>query len=281
MYFKKKKGFGDYLAEFFSYSDKDISMHYSCDEKPVPSDFKMHTHEEYELYYFESGSGVYRVEGTKYPLESGDILIIRPTEVHYIDITDNKPYTRLSVIFKPELLNRIDPDGKLLEPFNNRKLGTYNLYRAENFKSGAYSVFIKNIITDSQNRRVPTITNLLPLLNEISSAFASVTETEINKSLDSRIISYINRHILENLTLDDICEKFYISKSHLCRIFKKATASTVGEYITIKRLALAQRLILSVTPPTKAYTRCGFKDYSVFYRAYKKKYGTSPSELPY
>ena len=267
------------MAEYFSYRDKDIYMHYSRDRKPVPSDFNMHTHESYELYYFVGGNGIYRVEGTPYPLEEGDILIMRPAEAHYIDITDNKPYTRLSVNFKANLFSYIDPDGKLLAPFNGRKIGTFNRYRAENFKSDAYSVFIKNIMTDSPDRRVQTITNLLPLLNEIYLAFGSVTETEINKPLDSRIISYINRHISEDITLDAICEKFYISKTHLCRIFKKATASTVGEYITVKRLVNARQLILSGTPPTKAYLQCGFRDYSVFYRAYKKKYGISPSKV--
>lgn len=267
------------MAEYFSYRDEDINMHYSRDGKPVPSDFKMHTHESYELYYFAGGNGIYRVEGTRYPLQKGDILIMRPSEAHYIDIMDNKPYTRLSVNFKANLFSYIDPDGKLLAPFNGRKIGTFNRYRAENFKSDAYSVFIKNIMTDSPDRRVQTITNLLPLLNEIYLAFGSVTETEINKSLDSRIISYINRHISEDITLDAICEKFYISKTHLCRIFKKATASTVGEYITVKRLVNARQLILSGTPPTKAYLQCGFREYSVFYRAYKKKYGISPSKV--
>ena len=266
------------MAEYFSYRDKDIYMHYSRDRKPVPSDFRMHTHESYELYYFAGGSGIYRVEGTPYPLECGDILIMRPAEAHYIDITGIKPYTRLSINFKPEILSDIDPNGRLLVPFNNRKIGTFNRYRAENFKSDAYSVFIKHIMTDSPDKRLQTITNLLPLLNEISIAFASVSETEVNKSIDSRIISYINRHLSENITLDDICEKYYISKTHLCRIFKKATASTVGEYITVKRLVMARQLILSGTPPTKAYLQCGFKDYSVFYRAYKKKYGIAPSE---
>ncbi|MGN0493357.1 MAG: AraC family transcriptional regulator [Acutalibacteraceae bacterium] len=265
------------MAEYFSYSDGDIGMNYRRDDRPVPSDFSMHTHESYELYYFAGGNGIYRVEGTPYPLEKGDILIMRPAEAHYIDIRDDKPYTRLSVNFNADLLSGIDPNGRLLAPFNNRKIGTLNRYRAENFKSDAYSIFIKNIITDSPDRRVQTITNLLPLLNEISLAFDSLSEMEITKSLDSRIISYINRHISEDITLDNICEKFYISKTHLCRIFKKATASTVGEYITVKRLVKARQLIHSGTPPTKVYLQCGFKDYSVFYRAYKKKYGIPPS----
>ena len=177
------------MAEFFSYRDEDIYMHYSRDGKPIPSDFKMHTHEMYELYYFVGGNGIYRVEGTPYPLQKGDILIMRPTEAHYIEISGAVPYTRFAIHFKAELYSHIDPDGKLLAPFNSRRIGTLNRYRAENFKSDAYSVFIKNIMTDSPDRRVQTITNLLPLLNEISFAFGSVTETEINNSLDSRLIN--------------------------------------------------------------------------------------------
>lgn len=267
---------GDRMAEFFSYSDNDISMGYNRTDNPVFSDFKMHTHESYELYYFAGGSGIYRVEGTPYPLIKGDILIMRPAEAHYINLTENKPYTRFWVNFKPELFRSIDPNGKLLAPFNNRKIGTYNLYRAENFKTDAYRIFIKNMITDSNDRRIQTIANLLPLLHEISDAFASISESEINRTLDSRIINYINRHVSEDLTLDDICERYYISKSHLCRIFKKATGSSVGEYMTVKRLVKANQLMVSGISPTKAYLQSGFKDYSVFYRAYKKKYGISP-----
>ena len=267
------------MVKYFSYEDKDISMHYSYDQNPVPSQFKMHTHETYELYYFADGIGIYRVEGTAYPLKKGDILLMRPAEAHYIELNSTKPYKRLAIHFKPELISSIDPCGKLLAPFDNRKSGTNNRYHAEIFKSNATSVFIKNIITDSSDRRVQIITNLLPLLNEISDAFGTITKTEVNKALDSRIIGYINSHISENITLDSICDRFYISKAQLCLIFKKATASTVGEYITIKRLVMARQLILSGTPPTKAYLQCGFRDYSVFYRAYKKKYGISPGKL--
>ena len=267
------------MAKYFLYEDEDIRMHYSRDEKPLASDFKMHTHESYELYYFEEGIGVYRVEGTPYPLESGDILIIRPAEVHYIEISAAKPYTRLAIHFNADLLAGIDPDRKLLAPFNNRKIGTFNRYREADFKGDTYKAFIKNLTTDSHDKYLQTITNLLPLLNEIAIAFESLGETETNNTLDSRIISYINRHIFENITLDDICDKFFISKAHLCRIFKKATASAVVDYITVKRLVNARQLILSGSPPTKVYLQCGFRDYSVFYRAYKKKYGASPGKL--
>ncbi len=270
---------GDIMSDFFSYRDSDIYLPYRQDISPDPTQFKTHTHETYELYCFFEGKGIYRVEGTPYPLEPGDILIMRPAEAHCIDISGAKPYTRFSVHFNPKLFSDIDPNGTLLVPFLNRTIGTYNRYRAENFKTDAYSIFIKNMIANTNNRRVQIITNLLPLLNEISVAFESITETKINQTLDSRIINYINRHLEDDLNLDNICDRYYISKSHLCHIFKRATASTVGEYITVKRLVKARQLLLNGVPPTKAYQECGFKDYSAFYRAFKKKYGTPPSKM--
>ena len=148
------------MSDFFLYRDNDIDMGYQYDETPVPEHFKAHTHETYELYCFLGGKGIYRVEGTPYPLKAGDILIMRPAESHYIDISPDKPYTRFSVNFKAELFKSIDPKGRLLSPFINRKLGTFNLYRAENFKTDSYKLFIDNMTENSPDRRVQIITNL-------------------------------------------------------------------------------------------------------------------------
>jgi AraC-like DNA-binding protein len=93
-----------------------------------------------------------------------------------------------------------------------------------------------------------------------------------------RLIDYVNRHLTQGLTLDSICEKCYISKSQLQRLFKKATGTTLWRYITVKRLAMAQRLLAEGEQPTHIYSRCGFADYSTFYRAYVKAYGHAPTE---
>lgn len=267
---------GDTMATLFSYSDRLLRVEYKHDEHPSASDFHTHTHESYELFYFAGGSGIYRVEGTPYPLEPGDLLLMRPAESHYIDITADTPYTRFTVNFSPALFAELDPERKLLRPFDDRKLGTLNRYRVDALSGG--SVFMKNLTADSFDRRLQTVTNLLPLLNELGRAFGTAETEAAAQSLDSRIIRHINRHIFEPVSLDGLAAHFYISKAHLCRIFKSATGSTVGEYITAKRLVSVRRLIADGTPPTRAYLQCGFKDYSAFYRAYKKHYGVSPSD---
>ena len=70
---------------------------------------------------------------------------------------------------------------------------------------------------------------------------------------------------------------FFISKSQLCRLFKKATGSTLWQYITIKRLTKARLMLREGEKPTKVCFACGFNDYSTFYRAYIKYYGHGPN----
>lgn len=266
------------MRDFFTYSGSEFSMHYSCDKKPNPVDFQMHTHENCELYYFESGKGTFKIEGAQYPLQHGDILIMSPAESHYIDIDPNYPYTRFSIHFDREIFSIFDKSGFLISPFTERASGCFNLYRAEDFGNDSYNIFIENLLRPAENRRIEIISNLMPLLNEIAIAFGKKSTESVNTSLDHRIIKYINNNISNNITLDGICREFYISKPQLCRIFKSATGCTVWEYITVKRLVYAKALIAQGIQPTAAYSKCGFNDYSVFYRAYRKRYGVSPAK---
>lgn len=103
-----------------------------------------------------------------------------------------------------------------------------------------------------------------------------ILNLETEKDGFSDIIDFLNEHMYEPLSLDGICDRFYMSKSHLNRKFKLMTGSTVWEYITAKRLLSAKELLQLGEPPTKVFSKCGFNDYSSFFRAYKAKFGLSP-----
>ena len=91
------------------------------------------------------------------------------------------------------------------------------------------------------------------------------------------IVRYLNAHLSESITLDDLSARFFISKYYLNTVFKKYTGTTVMNYVTHKRLAAARQSIRRGTPPTDAAQECGFGDYSAFFRAYKKLYAQPPS----
>ncbi len=93
------------------------------------------------------------------------------------------------------------------------------------------------------------------------------------------IIEYLGERLAEPLSLDDLSNRFFISKNQLNRVFRQATGTTVGNYISHKRIALAQQLMLKGIPASEAALRVGFGDYSSFYRAYRRLNGSSPASL--
>ncbi len=89
-------------------------------------------------------------------------------------------------------------------------------------------------------------------------------------------IAYVNSHIFDELSLTDLSERFFLSKSQFCRKFKEATGATPWGYITEKRLVAAKSMINEGAAAGEAAEKCGFGDYSAFYRAYRKRFNTSP-----
>ena len=121
---------------------------------------------------------------------------------------------------------------------------------------------------------------LMSLLQELADGFPQIKAMPTTRFADRtfNITHYINKHLSENLTLEQLCEKFFISKAQINRNFKATLGTTVGEYILTKRLVMAKSLILQGKKPTSIFLQCGFNDYSTFFKAYKKKFGYSPKE---
>ena len=83
----------------------------------------------------------------------------------------------------------------------------------------------------------------------------------------------------EIYSLDELAQRFYVSKYHLSHEFSKTMGISVYRYICLKRLLSARQMLLNGMPAGEVYTKCGFKDYTNFYRAFKAEYGISPSEV--
>ena len=100
-----------------------------------------------------------------------------------------------------------------------------------------------------------------------------------NRSMLSiRIEHFIDEHLSENISVSDVCEKFLISKNALYDVFRDELGTTIGRFISEKRLASACRLLHSEPNlnVTEVAARVGFSDYNYFIRLFKKKMGITP-----
>ena len=116
------------------------------------------------------------------------------------------------------------------------------------------------------------------VLKEIPHSPSTITFSDMENKKIVEIIRYINDHLTEEVSIDMLAEKFYISKYHMMRQFKEETGYTIGNYINQKRLLMAREWLKRGESVTKVYLDCGFKDYSTFVRAYKKLFDEVPSK---
>lgn len=264
----------------------DFELFYYQDNKPPEVDF--HNHDFYEIYLFLSGSVTYVIEGKSYRMRPRDILIINNKEFHKAFVESGIPYERIVIWLNPDYVKSLNTDKTdLLGVFDSSLINRYNLMRLD-LEAMEYiykiadklGVACKSQSFGSDILKTSYIKELLVYINriyQISNGKNLELDITYNEKV-TKIIHYINQHLDEDLSLELISAKFYLSKYHLLREFKKNTGYTIHQYITQKRLIMAKELLKDCWQVSEVCSKCGFGDYSNFIRAFKREFGTSPKK---
>ncbi len=257
-------------------SNQSLHYHYSVNTCPVKGKFISHFHENFELIYVANGRGKYIVEGTEYLLHPHSLLIIPPREYHYVIPEEDCPYERFVINF--DLSDVFAIDEKMLHCLDAQK-GRAAFYSSNTVPPALHSLlellqsFSDMTPTAATEMLRVTLTGALVLLSEAKPDSASTA----NKPLGARVVQYLNLHLTEEITLDDLANRFFVSKYHLCRAFKEWNGISIMDYLCKKRILLAKQMIADGESANASAYRVGFNEYSTFFRAYKKVIGTAPS----
>ena len=269
----------NYLEEYTTSGG--LHLRHAIDPAPEDRYFKMHVHNECEIFCFLAGYSEYLVEGARYPLERGSVLIMRPSESHRTRILRSGRYERFTMNFPVNAMDALDPQRRLLRPFLDRPLGVGNLYRPGELQGADALHLFEHLfgIADPYERQMQANLTLAALLRSVNEAFERRSgDLTPLQTLAGQILAYINAHLFEELSIDLLAEHFFISRSQVGRLVREATGSSPWKYITLKRVTAARELIRSGVSVSDAANRCGFGDYSAFYRTYVSCFGCSPRE---
>ena len=91
------------------------------------------------------------------------------------------------------------------------------------------------------------------------------------------MLRYIEDNLGEDMSIDTLANRFYISKYHMMRLFRQETGQSIHDYLTDRRLLRARELMTKGISATESCYRSGFRTYSSFTRAYAKRFGTTPT----
>ena len=164
----------------------------------------------------------------------------------------------------------------LISIIDEKPLGRFNRIFSTDSEKSIWLHYIDNIVNAEsfEDKRL----YLTVLLTELCKNINKSENANYAMSANEKLIQYINRNLTTILTLDEICEHFHISKTHLNRKFKAMTGTTVWEYIVTKRLIIAKDMLMEGYRPNIVSEKCGWLEYSSFYRAYKEHFGVSPKD---
>ena len=243
-----------------------------------------HYHEFCKILLLLQGSGGYYVDGQRYLLQSGDIVLLDAHSIHRPELDPEAPYERIILYISPEYLQRQSTsDSNLRSVFSGEKGHVLRLTgepRQKIFQLAAQ--LERDLDGNAFGREILSNAQLLRLLVEIGRNRENPESDRTSPVMPQNerilaILRYIDEHLSEDLDAEVIANAFFISKYHMMRQFRRETGTTVHLYITQKRLVKARELMDSGMRATEACYRCGWRSYSSFTRAYGKHLGTTPT----
>lgn len=247
---------------------------------PDFKDFKLHTHKDYEIYIYIDGNAEYVIESKTFSMRPYDIFITKNDEPHQVRHLVKDKYERIVI----ELNDTFFEENNCIEYkhiLENRQSDTDNMISPDSADKirlmdciSRMEKYIDETVKFSDTIVKCSIIELLHIINTIKSKNVKFkSDSNINE-----IISYINDNLSNDIKLDDIANHMFLSKYHICRVFKEHTGITVNKYITNKRIKLVQDLYAKGYSLTDACSKAGFSGYSSFYKAYINETGKSPKK---
>ena len=234
----------------------------------------MHSHEYYELIIYLSGAVEYINEKSSFTPHSPCAVWFKPNEMHTARLLAPSNYERIVLYFSKnffEFNNLVTPIIDFTENQNSFALDLNNVDEIINLFSKAESALNKN--DDSKLLLAKTyLTQIFINLNENKSLINSAPLIDDM----AKIKNFVDNEYQSIVSIEQVAKKFYLSREHLSRQFKKRFNVNLSSYITSRRIAESIKLLKTNDVTNTAYA-VGFNSMSAFISAFKDYTGLTPS----
>ena len=229
--------------------------------------WESHCHARFELIAVLEGDITVTLEGREYRLAEGQTTIIPPLSYHAITSNKEGAYRRVTVLFElaaiPSVLR-----ARFLK-------GNESIAISSSLEAGELKKICEK---EDPSFYAPLADSLMiRLLYDNAEAREAHSATGTDPFVQKAIL-YIDEHLREKISLDDLARHMSRSKSSFCHLFEEKMKISPKQYILQKKLAIADKLIGEGTAPSAAAMQVGYDNYSNFYRLYKRHFGVGPTK---
>lgn len=246
-----------------------------------------HIHNFYEIIYVLEGEYSSLIENQIYHLHKGDFLLIDQNvrhKYHYIEKKHDNSKRIILWITEQMLAGLSQGAGNLADCFKRKESCAYHfpVYYEEMLRGYLLKLALTEVLETGIDIRQILDKGYLTLffgyLNALCGRkeyFSAGEEVAIHPLVE-QVSRYVDDHITEKLTVENLAEHVHMSKYHFLRKFKELTGVTVHAYLTDMRLQRACKELRNGSSIEQAYQCAGFTDYTSFLRNFKSTYGVSP-----
>ncbi|WP_077623003.1 AraC family transcriptional regulator [Sediminibacillus massiliensis] len=281
-------------------TNEKINAHYRLIDKTCrKGDFRYHSHERFEIYFFHGGDCKYLIGDHIYYLQPGDIIIMNGLTLHRANPEAGTCYERSVIEFSSEWVKPILKSlnvPELLQPFYT--LGNVLFRGISANERNAIEELIKEIANldlnsldengDKMENRLKEgevstlLVHLLFKIYELSKIrLVKIPPARSEKQLHvNRVAKWIDQNFSKDINLDHISDSLNISKYYMSRIFKDVTGYTVMQYLMCCRINRAKYLLEIYPEKTilEVALDSGFESASHFSRYFRKQVKITPTE---
>lgn len=245
-----------------------------------------HTHDYYEFYLFLEGDLDLEISGHASPLHPGDMVLVPPGVSHHALMhSSDRPYRRFVLWVSQEYAARLlkeSPDYVFLMQRAATSGRCYYHFHEAEFSSIQSRLIrlLEEFHSNRYGRNAAVYLALNDLLLYMNRIIYEREHPVVSGSGDlmQEITLFIDEHLTEDLSLDVLADHVCLSKYYIAHYFKDSLGISIHQYITKKRLQSCSEAIAAGSDITRTFDEYGFRDYSSFYRMFRKEYGMSPRE---
>ncbi|MDO4595109.1 MAG: AraC family transcriptional regulator, partial [Tissierellia bacterium] len=257
-----------------------IKINYSINEKNIDT---THFHNDYEIIFVKKGSSNFYVGGKNYSAHENSLILLSNLEKHSMSITST-PYEKYVILvdrlYIPDQISS-EIYSKIFQkrPVDFPYVFYFNKKVIKRIKE------ILNALMDEQEDDILTKEYSNVLLGELMILIYRSNLNYFNRKISDfddiilNIQTFIAKNYSQEISLELMEKKFYISKFQISRSFKDVTGYNFKTYLILVRLSAAKDLLVHTTKAVHEITyEVGYSSENLFIRMFKQYEGMTPSK---
>lgn len=248
-----------------------------------------HYHDGVEVMLVDKGCGTAVINDRAIPLSEGDVLVVNSFEAHGIFLEgEHAQFTRTCIAFRPYYLFPPESADHSTHFFADLKnIHFSNRIPAEHPAAVQIADCLRRIVSLCESGKagwsVAAFSQLL-MFYSVMIAYGLFSRSEGSSSymfdFMTRVSSYIENHLDQDITTADVATYCQYSTEHFCRLFKKCFNKTFKDYLNFYRIRKAMEFIEhgEFSTIAEVSSRFGFNNQNHFGHMFKKYVGILPSE---